>query len=203
MADPSQPPAADAPPPATARTFSVAPKRGARAVPSSSSGARLSVRETEIKSLTDVRPAVIKWLLSQDHLFNELEKISGLDREKLFYIFCGFFSVYMIAGPGCGVVCNLIGFGYPAYCSVKAIRTDTKDDDTQWLIYWTTFAAFSIVDFFAESIYKWFPLYWLAKIIFLLYLALPQTQGAHNLYVQYVDPLFDKMNMIAKEQMKG
>uniref|UniRef100_A0A1I8AZQ2 FH2 domain-containing protein n=1 Tax=Meloidogyne hapla TaxID=6305 RepID=A0A1I8AZQ2_MELHA len=101
MAEPP-PPAAGAPPPATARAPSVAPKKGARAATSSSSGARLGVRDAEIKSLTDVRPALAKWLLRQDYLFGELEKISGLDREKLFYIFCGFFSVYMVAGPGCG-----------------------------------------------------------------------------------------------------
>jgi hypothetical protein len=79
----------DAPPPAgptTARAPSVAPKRGAKAAPSSSSGARLGVRETEVKSLTDVRPALIKWLLGQDHIFVELEKISGLEREKVINI---------------------------------------------------------------------------------------------------------------------
>ena len=61
-------------------------------------------------------------------------------------------------------------------------------------MYWTTFASFSILDFFAEQIYHVMPLYWLIKAVFLLYLALPQTYGAHNMYVKYVDPAFDKFN---------
>lgn len=69
-----------------------------------------------------------------------------------------------------------------------------SDDDTQWLVYWTVFASFSLVDFFAERIYSVMPLYWLLKMVFLLYLALPQTSGAHNLYVKYVDPGFDYLN---------
>jgi hypothetical protein len=51
-----------------------------------------------------------------------------------------------------------------------------------------------VLDFFAEGIYHVMPLYWLLKLAFLLYLALPQTLGAHNLYVKYVDPAFDKLN---------
>jgi hypothetical protein len=68
------------------------------------------------------------------------------------------------------------------------------EDDTQWLVYWTTFASFSLLDFFAENICHVFPVYWLVKLLFLLYLALPQTNGAHRMYVNYVDPAFDKLS---------
>jgi receptor expression-enhancing protein 5/6 len=75
------------------------------------------------------------------------------------------------------------------------------EDDTQWLCYWTTFACFSVLDFFAENIYRFFPLYWLAKLCFLVYLALPQTNGAHNLYVKYVDPAFDTISPFITESL--
>jgi hypothetical protein len=52
-----------------------------------------------------------------------------------------------------------------------------------------------MIDFFAEQIYHIMPLYWLLKAAFLLYLALPQTQGAHNMYVKYVDPGFDALTI--------
>ena len=68
-----------------------------------------------------------------------------------------------------------------------------SDDDTQWLVYWTTYGTLSMLDFFADRICAYFPLFWPLKAIFLLYLALPQTLGAHNIYVKYLDPAFDKL----------
>ena len=44
---------------------------------------------------------------------------------------------------------NTIGFAYPAYCSIRALESSVKSDDTQWLTYWVVFAAFSVVEYFA------------------------------------------------------
>ncbi|KAI6177504.1 Receptor expression-enhancing protein [Aphelenchoides bicaudatus] len=117
----------------------------------------------------------------------QFELSTGLRREQLAYGAIGIFAFYCIIGSFAQIICNAIGFGYPAYASVKAIRTANKEDDTKWLIYWTVFAFFSLIDFFAGTIMHWFPAYWLAKILFLLYLYLPQTNGALYLYENYVD----------------
>ena len=47
------------------------------------------------------------------------------------------------------------------------------------------------MDCLAEPINRTLPLYWLFKTVFLLYLAAPQTYGAYNIYVSYVDSLVD------------
>lgn len=47
---------------------------------------------------------------------------------------------------------------------VQAIRTPTKEDDTQWLMYWTVFATFSIVDSMASIITYYLSSYWLLKV---------------------------------------
>ncbi|CAJ0567852.1 unnamed protein product, partial [Mesorhabditis spiculigera] len=130
-----------------------------------------------------------------DKACKALEANTGLKREQAAYGLFAVLGLYLIFGALAQFVCNLIGFAYPAYASVKAIRTSSKDDDTQWLIYWTVFAFFSIIDFFTDGILSIFPFYFVVKVLFLLYLYLPQTRGASYLYTRFIDPAiteFDK-----------
>ncbi|KAH7719878.1 TB2/DP1 proteinHVA22 family protein [Aphelenchoides avenae] len=158
-----------------------------------------NVPPAQVESLSDIQPQLLKLLYAEDThplLLNALvalETNTNVKRERLFYGFAGVVAVYLIIGALAQLLCNLIGFGYPAYASVKAVRTETKDDDTQWLIYWTVFATFSLADFWADAILHYFPIYYLAKVVFLLYLSLPQTRGAIKLYYKVVDPLCAKL----------
>ncbi|KAI6179161.1 Receptor expression-enhancing protein [Aphelenchoides besseyi] len=147
----------------------------------------------QVHSVNDIRVELIKFLYENPNpnVRQSLEKVetsTGIKREHLTYGVLGLVGLYLIVGSLAELLCNLIGFGYPAYASVKAIRTEQKDDDTQWLTYWTVFASFSLVDFWADRICSWFPFYWLAKAVFLLYLSMPQTNGAQRLYIRVVDP---------------
>lgn len=45
-----------------------------------------------------------------------------------------------------------------------ALETSRKEDDTKWLTYWVTFAAFSLLEFFSELILDFVPFYWLVKV---------------------------------------
>ncbi|GMT28027.1 hypothetical protein PFISCL1PPCAC_19324, partial [Pristionchus fissidentatus] len=135
---------------------------------------------------------------SLDNTIAEAEKKTGMKREQLFFITLAVISLYLIFGDLAHTVCNLIGVVYPSYISVKAIRSDEKTDDTKWLIYWTVFGFFSLFDSFAEGIMRVIPIYFFAKACFLMYLYMPQTDGAEVLYVNYVDPavtLFDNLRL--------
>ncbi|CAG9539886.1 unnamed protein product [Cercopithifilaria johnstoni] len=147
-----------------------------------------------VHSFNDLVPALKNILYDKNNM--QLDKVlslfeakTQLPREQLAYGLMGLIAIYLIIGSLAQLLCNLIGFGYPAYASVKAIRTEQKDDDTHWLIYWTVFAFYSLIDFFAEAIMHVVPLYWLIKVIFLLYLYLPQTYGAQVIYEKYIDSL--------------
>uniref|UniRef100_A0AC34R7K1 Receptor expression-enhancing protein n=1 Tax=Panagrolaimus sp. JU765 TaxID=591449 RepID=A0AC34R7K1_9BILA len=138
-----------------------------------------------------------------EQLFVKFEESTKLQREQLAYGVGGLLSLYLIFGSLAQLICNLIGCGYPAYASVKAVRTKSKKDDTQWLIYWTVFGSFSVIDFFAERIMYIFPFYWLAKSLFFLYLAAPVTRGALRLYVKFVDPAVTRLDAYYHQYTAG
>jgi len=122
----------------------------------------------------------------------KIEEKTGVDRFYLVAGVAGLFGLYLIFGHFAELVCNIIGFLYPAYMSIKAIESVSKEDDTQWLTYWVVFALFNVVEFAADEIVGWFPVYWLFKCTLMLYLHLPMTMGAHKLYADVIRPFILK-----------
>jgi len=132
-----------------------------------------------------------------------LARIEEATKVQRIYIVLGVFGIlsfYLIIGNCAELLCNLIGFAYPAYQSIKALESSNKDDDTKWLTYWVVCAAFHIVDFFSEKLLSWFPLYWLIKCVFLVWCYIPiENNGAMIIYNRFLRPFFlDKRNQIDK-----
>lgn len=91
---------------------------------------------------------------------------------------------------------NLAGFALPGYLSLKALKTRTSTDDTKLLTYWVVFAALQIVEFWSKTILYWIPAYFLFKTLFLLYIALPSTNGADLIYKSVLAPLTDRFIVV-------
>uniref|UniRef100_A0A2R5L4W7 Receptor expression-enhancing protein n=1 Tax=Ornithodoros turicata TaxID=34597 RepID=A0A2R5L4W7_9ACAR len=126
-------------------------------------------------------------------VLNLVQAKTGVKRAYIGLGLSAFFALYMIIGYFAQFICNFVGFVIPAYASMRAIESTTKEDDTKWLTYWVVFALFSVVDFFADGILRYFPFYWLAKIVFLVYCFFPVRQnGSYVIYHRIIRPYFLK-----------
>ncbi|KAG9293888.1 hypothetical protein G9A89_019226 [Geosiphon pyriformis] len=108
------------------------------------------------------------------------------------------------------IIWNFVGLLYPAYASYKAIKTNNISKTIPWLMYWIVLSLFIIAEGITDKFIFWFPFYYELKMIFIIWLILPKTQGAIVLYNSVVDPTFadheeeiDSALWIAQERAKA
>jgi receptor expression-enhancing protein 5/6 len=86
----------------------------------------------------------------------------------------------------------MLGFLYPAYMSFKALESETKEDDEQWLTYWVVFIFINFLDNVVGIFFSIIPLYHLVKLIFYIYLYYPRSNGATVIYNKVLRPFLKK-----------
>ncbi|CAE6426401.1 unnamed protein product [Rhizoctonia solani] len=136
--------------------------------------------------------------LSQYPAMNKLEQRTGVPKT---YLAAGaaalmvlLVSVNALAAPAS----NLVGWALPAYLSMRAIETPSGRDDVQWLTYWVIFGFLTYLESFALRIVLYYvPWFFALKTVFVLWLQLPQTQGAAKLYHTAIRPSMDRARLQA------
>ena len=107
--------------------------------------------------------------------------------------FCAATSLFVTSLPtdsAAGFLTNLIGFFIPAYFSLKALESPQPQDDIQWLTYWVVFGMFTFLETFSSIVLYYVPWYYTIKTLAIVWLMLPQTQGAKLVYSKVIRPAF-------------
>lgn len=125
-------------------------------------------------------------------------------------IACVFVAIVLhFINPLAAPVSNLVGWGFPAYLSFKALETPQANDDVQWLTYWVVFGFFNLTESFALRLVLYYiPWYFTLKTLFVIWLQLPvfrvrmltsslgrvhslplSYQGAQTIYVTILKPV--------------
>lgn len=86
---------------------------------------------------------------------------------------------------------SLASFLFPIFASYKALKTSDPAQLTPWLMYWVVFSCCLLVESWLSFILTWIPFYGYFRLLFLLYLILPQTQGARIIYEEHVHPFLE------------
>ena len=121
-----------------------------------------------------------------------ITEMTGITAVHMKNMLLGGFIICMMLGIGEDQVTIAVGILYPAFMSFLALETKQTDDDKQWLTYWIVFGAFNIVDHFADVITDFIPFYLFFKVLFLVYLMHPMTQGALMIYNTLILPNVEK-----------
>lgn len=133
----------------------------------------------------------VQKFLSEKNWFTDglafVEGKTGVDRKYLLAGSVGLVMLYFAVTFASAFIVALLGFVYPAYCSVKAIESSNKDDDTQWLTYWVVYGVFGVAEFFIDIILSWFPFYLIFKCAFLGWCMAPFSwNGSELIYNRFI-----------------
>ncbi|KAK4515087.1 Component of a membrane-bound complex containing the Tor2p kinase [Mucor velutinosus] len=77
---------------------------------------------------------------------------------------------------------------YPAYICYKAIKVNNQQEFGSLLTFWIVSITYLSIEYFSDIFLFWIPFYTECKLVIVLWLILPQTQGTSVFYTRYLDP---------------
>ncbi|XP_068643667.1 HVA22-like protein a isoform X2 [Aristolochia californica] len=76
------------------------------------------------------------------------------------------------------------------YASIRAIETESRLDDQQWLTYWVLYSLITLFELTFAKIIEWLPFWSYAKLVLTCWLVIPYFSGAAHVYERFVRPMF-------------
>ncbi|XP_030542286.1 HVA22-like protein e [Rhodamnia argentea] len=77
---------------------------------------------------------------------------------------------------------------YPLQASIMAIesRPMNAEENEQWLAYWILYSFLTLMEMLFQPLLQWIPIWYDAKLLFVMWLVSPNCQGAAFLYDKIV-----------------
>ncbi|KAL2927488.1 HVA22-like protein k [Bienertia sinuspersici] len=98
----------------------------------------------------------------------------------------------LLSPPGSNIVvrtaCCSVGVIMPVYTTFKAVERKDPDEQHKCLVYWAAYGTFTVAEMITDKLIHWFPFYYHMKFAFLVWLQLPSTNGAEQLYTNHLRP---------------
>jgi len=96
--------------------------------------------------------------------------------------------LFVLTGIFSELVTSIFGFAYPAYMSFKALEHEATAEKTrtQWLTYWVVFSMLLFFDLTLGWLVSIIPFYYVAKLLFLMWLFYPKSNGAEVVYNKFI-----------------
>lgn len=123
-----------------------------------------------------------------DNLLTTASSAAGVKKEYMALGSMAFPFLLLLMMGGAHFIVDLVAYLYPAYASVRAIESESTEDDTQWLTYWLVFSLFKLIEGVADSVLQYIPFYFIAKIVFLVWCFYPGIEGAKVVYEFAIRP---------------
>jgi len=152
--------------------------------------------ERQITTAASVWLVEFERKLYEKNDFNDfLAQIEAIVKVPRLYIVAGLAAflvcAFLIGNAGL-LLCNIVGFVYPAFASVKAIESrESEDADKKWLAYWVVFALLVVFEFCVGVVVGFIPFYSVLKCALLVWLLAPGTHnGSMVVYRKVIKPIF-------------
>lgn len=98
--------------------------------------------------------------------------------------------LYSLSGP-------IVTLLYPSYASVQAMESSSKLQDEQWLAYWILYSLITLMEMVLHSLICWIPIWYELKLLFIVWLVLPNFRGAAFIYNKFVREQVKKYAILA------
>jgi len=127
-----------------------------------------------------------------NNFLGQIEARAGVPRLYAVIGLSAFLTLAFIIGNAGLLLCNFVGFAYPAYASIKAIESrENDDDDKKWLTYWIVFGLLGVFEIFAGFLVSIIPFYAVFKCALLVWLMAPGPKnGSLIVYYKLIRPIF-------------
>lgn len=115
-------------------------------------------------------------ILSKQPIVLKLERQSGIKKTQMIYSLISLSIFFLLYRFATNFVMTMALLAYPMLLSLEAVESHDKTKDAHILSYWSVIALVKMIESVFPFIVRIVPFYNLLKLIFAVYMYLPQTK---------------------------